>query len=248
MLPVVVLLVAVLSMPVAASTDQAGTDDAADSDGVVTLAVFGDSLADGIWAGVYRTLRGDDRFEILRRARAASGLARPDFYDWHEALDRYLESDPIDVAIVSIGLNDGQPLFHDGQWAHDFASEPWDEIYAERVDRFMRQFEDAGVEVFWVGLPNVRSDSFRDRVAHLNEIFAQSADGRDVVFVPLWDATSDEGGAYSSYLSDASGRSRNMRANDGIHFTSRGYEMIGAILVDAMRQELPILEADAGDE
>ena len=235
-------------MPVIASTDEPTTEDAVDGDGVVTLAVFGDSLADGIWAGVYRTLRGDDRFEILRRARAASGLARPDFYDWHEALDRYLETDPIDVAIVSIGLNDGQPLFHDGQWAHEFASDPWDEIYTERVDRFMRQLEDAGVEVFWVGLPNVRSDNFRDRVAHLNDIFAASADGRDVVFVPLWDATSDDGGAYSSYLTDASGRSRNMRANDGVHFTSRGYEMIGEILVDAMRQELPILEADADDE
>jgi hypothetical protein len=226
-----------------AAVGSAAEDAEPEDAGPFRVVVFGDSLADGIWAGVYRTLRRDDRFEVERVTRVSSGLSRPDFFDWQAALDEYLLEEEADAVIISLGLNDAQPIFHEGRWDHAFGTEPWTEIYRSRVDAFMARLAEAGVPAFWVGLPTVRSDSFAERVAHLNEIYASLAPEHDVVFVPTREITADEDGRYSAYLADAEGRSRLMRDNDGIHFTSRGYELLGRRMVAAMRETLPVFRA-----
>ena len=98
------------------------------ADGVFTIAVFGDSLADGLWGSIYRRLQRDDRFEILRAAKASTGIARPDYYDWNEALAEYLAAESIDAAVFSIGLNDMQSMVVDGERAVTFRSERWDAL------------------------------------------------------------------------------------------------------------------------
>ena len=214
-----------------------------------TVAVFGDSLADGVWTGVYRQLSRDDRFQVLRRARVSSGLARPDFYNWQQALEEFLAADDIDAAVISVGLNDTQPVYHNGRWDHGFGTERWDEIYAARVEAMMARLDAAGIPTFWLGLPVVRSNSYASKVRHINVIFEATAAGREgVTFVPMWQATADENGAYSSYLEDSTGRSRLMRANDGIHFTVRGYELVAGHLLAAMRRELAVFNDTAPDE
>ena len=213
------------------------------------LVVFGDSLADGIWAGIYRALRTDGRFEIDRHTRVSSGLSRPDFYDWDQSLDTFLASEDLNIAVVSIGLNDGQPVYHDGRWDHDFATPEWDEIYAQRVSDFMAQLDAADIPSFWVGLPTVRSDDFGERVAHMNSIYQSAASGFDNVhFVSTTEVTADTSGAYSAYLEDEDGRQRLMRANDGIHFTSRGYERLGISLVAAMQRELEVFQVNVAED
>jgi hypothetical protein len=61
-----------------------------------------------------------------------------------------------------------------------------------------------------------------------------------VVFVPTHEVTADESGQYAAYLADETGRSRLMRANDGVHFTSRGYELLAGQLLSAMDDRLSI--------
>ena len=216
-------------------------------DGPIRIVVLGDSLADGLWAGVYRALRRESDVTVDRHTRVASGLSRPDFYDWDDELTDFLAAEDVDIAIVSIGLNDGQPIFYDGRWDHDFATPEWDEIYSERVLQFMRQLADADVPTFWVGLPTVRSAQFDVRVRHMNAIYRAAAAEAGVHFVETRPLTADDTGAYAAYLVDTEGRQRLMRANDGIHFTSRGYEMLGHALVDAMAASLGVFTDDDND-
>ena len=219
-----------------------------DEDGRFQVVVFGDSLADGIWTGIYRSLRRDDRFEILRHTRVSSGLSRPDYYDWPAALDDYLTRHDVDAAVISVGLNDAQPVFHDGRWEHGFGSAPWDAIYRERVADFMARLTEAGVPTFWIGLPTVRSSTFDAKIDHINDIYRDLAASHGVVFVPVRALTADEDGHYAAYLADDTGRSRLMRANDGIHFTTRGYELLAGQLLSTMNQRLAIFAADNADE
>lgn len=244
------VLLVLLVVVAGSQTAQAVEDEGAEvEDGTpLRVVVFGDSLADGIWAGVYRVLRQDDRFEIDRHTRVASGLSRPDFFDWQSALRDYLSAEPVDVAIISIGLNDGQPVFHEGRWDHDFATPEWNEIYNARVNAFMAELAAAGVPTFWLGLPAVRSDSFGERVTHMNAIYEAAAEANGIHFVSIVEITSDDSGAYSAYLPDANGRQRLMRANDGIHFTGRGYEMVAGALVDVMRGELDVFRVGAAGD
>lgn len=50
-----------------------------------TLLVLGDTLAGGLWAGLGRTAKPEDRLQIEGRYREGSGFTRPDLYDWLEA-------------------------------------------------------------------------------------------------------------------------------------------------------------------
>ena len=45
----------------------------------VVIGVFGDSLGDGMWAGLYHQLRDGKSYEVVRFSRAATGLARYDY-------------------------------------------------------------------------------------------------------------------------------------------------------------------------
>ncbi|NBC34318.1 MAG: DUF459 domain-containing protein [Alphaproteobacteria bacterium] len=233
-----------LRVPAAAERD-GGATTPVERTGPYHVVVFGDSMADGIWAGVYRALRGNDRFEVSRHTRVASGLSRPDFYDWPESVRDYLAENPVDIAIISLGLNDTQPIFHDGRWDHAFGSESWDALYVERVAAFMQIFDAAGIPTFWVGLPTVRSGDYGEKVAHINAIYDAQADLHDVVYVHTRQVTAGEDGGYSAYLPDEDGRNRRVRADDGIHFTTRGYVMLAAHLLDTMRRELAMMEQDS---
>ena len=55
------------------------------------IFVLGDSLAAGLWSGMTRAAAGDDRLAIDGRYKEDSGLARPDYYDWNDALPKILE-------------------------------------------------------------------------------------------------------------------------------------------------------------
>ena len=241
-------LAAEATPPTRDSVSAAQTAAVPDEDGRFQVVVFGDSLADGIWTGVYRSLRRDDRFEVLRHTRVSSGLSRPDYYDWPAALDEYLGRYDVDAAIISVGLNDAQPVFHDGRWEHGFGSDPWNEIYRDRVADFMERLTAAGVPTFWIGLPTVRSSSFGAKIDHINDIYREMAASHGVVFVPTREVTAGEDGEYAAYLADDTGRSRLMRANDGVHFTTRGYELLAGQLLASMDQRLPIFAEAAADE
>ncbi|MEZ5668081.1 MAG: DUF459 domain-containing protein [Alphaproteobacteria bacterium] len=210
----------------------------------IRIGVFGDSLADGIWAGLYRTLQRNERFEVARHTEVSSGLARPDFFDWEAELGDVLASETIDVAVVCFGLNDNQPVYYEGRRQFSFASDEWNQVYTQRVAAFIDRLQQSGVPVFWVGLPTVRDDDFGAQMAHLNDIYATEALLADATFVPTLAITADADGAYSAYLPDESGRNRLVRANDGVHFTGRGYEMIAKELLAAMQRELTYIVVD----
>lgn len=215
-----------------------------DEQPLIRIGVFGDSLADGIWAGLYRTLQRNERFEVARHTEVSSGLARPDFFDWHAELDTVLVNETITVAVLCFGLNDNQPVYYEGRRQFSFASEEWNTVYRQRVADVLQRLNAEQIPVFWVGLPTVRDSGFAEQMGHLNGIYESEALVADATFVPTKELTGDADGAYSAYLEDDEGRNRLMRANDGVHFTGRGYEMLAKALLAAMAETMPSFPVD----
>ena len=216
-------------------------------DGVITVAVMGDSLAEGIWGGLFRLLQRDGRFDFLRRAQHSTGLARPDYFDWARVLEQHLSADPIDAVVIAFGLNDHQSLYIEGRFFR-FGSERWDEVYRERVRHVMQRLDEADIPTFWVGLPVMRDADYGAMIAHMNTIFEAAAADFFTVYIPTWELTSAEDGSYTPHLADHDGRSRLMRANDGIHFTSRGYELLARRILDQMDLTLSVFAEPEADE
>jgi len=189
------------------------------------LMVLGDSLGGGVWAGLYNIFRKDKNIKVLRKTKPSTGFVRLDFYDWNARLRQILTKTRIDVAVVMMGANDRQTIVTKaGRYRP--GSERWLEIYASRVDEYIRQLKAHGARVYWVGLPITRRKKYSRHMQILNEIFADRARANNIVFVDIWNDFTMPNGNYSANGKDVKGRMRKLRANDGVHFTMRGYQKL----------------------
>ncbi|MFZ3032927.1 MAG: DUF459 domain-containing protein [Parvibaculum sp.] len=224
------------------------------------VVVLGDSLGDGIWAGLYHVLRKDKRFHVIRKSKVATGLVRHDYYNWNDIVTEVAADTKIDIAVVIMGTNDRQPIVKDGVRYALFDPE-WRKIYNTRIDAFTDVLKATGARIYWVGLPVMRSAYFERDMETFSAIFKARAAANGVVYIPTRELMTDEGGNYVAYGLDKSGRKRLLRAEDGIHFTMAGYEHLvdpiaqlirrdvdgGVVTVDASAGAVSAAVADGGD-
>lgn len=202
--------------------------------GPLNVHVFGDSLGDGIWAGLYRKLPKADGYKVTKHSRVSTGLVRKDFYNWSKAVRQIVAKHRVDVAVVMIGTNDRQTIIEGGR--HALRSARWEEIYKARIDDMTQVLKDEGAEVYWVELPAMRSPRFGRDMKYFNTLFEERAAANRITYVPTWERTLGSNGNYSAYGIDDKGRKRLMRTNDGIHFTMRGYIQLASFVTSAMEQ------------
>lgn len=175
--------------------------------------------------------------KVSRKSKAATGFVRLDYYDWNAKLAEILLSTKIDIAVVMVGANDRQPI-DDKRGRHKPGSKTWREIYAGRVDVYMKQLINHGARVYWIGMPITR---YRKSTAHmkmLNEVFLERARANNIKFIETWSKFVDSKGRYSAYGKDIKGRKRKLRANDGVHFTARGYRKLAESAMGGIRRDL----------
>lgn len=202
--------------------------------GPLNVHVFGDSLGDGIWAGLYRKLPKADGYKVTKHSRVSTGLVRKDFYNWSKAVRQIVAKHRVDVAVVMIGTNDRQTIVEGGR--HALRSPGWEAIYKARIDDMTQVLKDEGAEVFWVELPAMRSPRFGRDMKYFNTLFEDRAVANGITYVPTWQRTLGSNGKYSAYGLDDKGRKRLMRTNDGIHFTMRGYVKMAGFVTAAMEE------------
>ncbi|MEQ9143377.1 MAG: SGNH family hydrolase [Parvibaculaceae bacterium] len=201
-------------------------------DRIMNVVVLGDSLGDGLWAGLYRELKADGRFNLIKRSKVSTGFVRKDYFDWNAEVENVLAEEQVDIAVVLMGTNDRQVLVDDDGRRYSLRSPGWEAAYKARVDRFTKSLTDRGVLVYWVGLPVMRSPRFGRDMQYFNTIYAERAAANGIPFIPTWNDIADESGAYSAYGSDTNGRHRLLRADDGIHFTLSGYRVLASLVAD----------------
>ena len=80
------------------------------------VIVLGDSLGDGLWSGLYRAFEEDTNLEFIQRAKAATGFARTNSYDWNKELADLLKTETYQIAIVMFGGIDGQMIRSGKDW------------------------------------------------------------------------------------------------------------------------------------
>lgn len=215
----------------------------------LNVVVFGDSLGDGLWAGLYHMLRKDKRFNVIRKSRVATGFVRKDYYDWSEGVRDAAADTRIDIAVVIIGTNDRQTIVADGA-RYGLFQPKWREVYNARVDDFTETLKASGATIYWVGLPVMRSAGFDSDMKSFTGIFKARAAANGVTFIPTHELMTDKEGNYSAYGADASGRKRLLRAEDGIHFSMQGYELlartVGKKIVSDVESGAVIANASAG--
>lgn len=201
------------------------------------LYVFGDSLGDGIWAGLYRAFKAEGNMDIVKKSRVSTGFVRTDYYDWNKKLETILATEKVHIAVVMVGANDMQPIRANGKW-HKVGTQEWRDIYSSRIDRFVKQLKEANTAVYWVGLPVMRSAKHNDHMEVMNQIFRERAFINGIKYVDTWNGFADQFGRYSAFGPDLNGQVGRLRANDGVHFTIRGYRKLAHFVEREIRSDM----------
>jgi uncharacterized protein len=167
--------------------------------------------------------------------RAATGLARPDVFNWFEYLPKRVRALKPGVTIVAFGGNDGQSLFGDGG-GQQFGTPEWEREYGRRVGGLMDEMSAAGSRQVWIGLPIPRDTEQQRKYRVLNRVYAREAAKRrdEIAFVDLWRRFADGRGKYSEYLRDESGKLVDMRKPDGVHFEFPAAGIVASEIEEAL--------------
>jgi hypothetical protein len=105
---------------------------------------------------------------------------------------------------------------------YEFRTEEWAEHYARRIDATIAAMKNAGVPVFWVGLPSLRGPKSTSDMLYLDDLFRSRAEKAGVIYIDVWDGFVDDNGRYVVQGPDFEGQIRRLRVSDGVHFTKAG--------------------------
>ena len=154
----------------------------------------------------------------------SSGLTSPEFFDWPAYIDEQLTAYDPEIVVFMVGTNDIDPALNLTE-------------YAKLVGQQMDTFRDR--EVYWVGVPSFDPELRPDLAAGapgINQLFIAEASKRPwVTYVDVTGVTTDENGEYARDLPTVTGEVAELRAADGIHFTSAGGRVMASQILRAIQ-------------
>jgi uncharacterized protein len=187
--------------------------------------VAGDSLSFEYGLAMGRLAADDPEIEMLGAVdyHVASGISRPDFFNWPAQLDAQMKARDPDVVVFMVGSNDDQSLAApDGHTYRDY-TRGWKFEYSRRAAAVMDQVAATGRVIVWVGVPIVHDANRSAGYRLMNQLVKTQAEARpDAYFVDSYPLFDDKDGNYQQYLPNASGQLVKMRANDGVHLERAG--------------------------
>ena len=211
----------------------------ADAPTARNIGVFGDLLGDGVWSGLYTVLKAHPQDKLFRHAKVGAGLTRADYATWLADFTAALDQDHITAAVVMVGADDQQSIRDDNRKGYLFQSDGWTRTYGARVDTILQEFAKRKVTVIWVGLPVMRKDDLNAGAVFLNQLFAAATARTGATFLPLADDFKGPDGSFASHLPDAAGHLRQVRLDDGVHFTGYGYELVATKVYAELTKLMP---------
>lgn len=208
--------------------------------------VGGDSLAGVFGQSLVRMASDTGVVDTELDYQIATGLARPDYFDWPARLKGAVELMDPDVMVVILGSNDTQGLINPEGEVYQPVSDGWQAEYRRRVAGTMALIQRPGRLVVWVGLPPMRDGGLSASLAAMNEIYRQEAARYpSFVFVDSWEVLGDKG-QYAAYLPDESGHVDLVREPDGVHLTRAGGNLLASEVLRAVEAHVPLTVAATG--
>jgi uncharacterized protein len=217
------------------------------------VLVLGDSLAaTGFGALLERRLDAHPDVECFRKAKSATGLARPDFYDWESEAKRAVDQRKPDLVVVIMGGNDGQDLTTKSGKGKRVAwkSDGWNDAYKGRVADFLREISADGRKVLWLGLPQTGTTSFERKLVTIRDVQSQAVAelGEAAEYLDTTPFITTEAGDLISSAAVGKRKAAALREDDGIHFTMAGSEYFADKVYPEVLRVLGVDDAGEGDK
>jgi hypothetical protein len=236
---------AVLVAPTAA---QASTEKFGGEDGVFRFIVVGDGLARGLGAGLERLTDLDPRFEVVNRFNEASGVTRPEVYNWPEAIPKILKSSKFDAVVLLMGVNDLHPV-KAGEVRYELATPEWSAAYKANVDKILSSITLNGARAYWVTLPPMQNAEFEAQMQMISGLQRERVVTGGHALIDIRPALLTPEGGFMIGDIDPKGKARRLRAKDGITFSRQGNDYLANLVLGAIRkaEKVPDLQSAKED-
>jgi hypothetical protein len=175
--------------------------------------------------------------------RVATGLTRPDVFDWFDHVRAEMRTLHPKAVVVSFGANDSHNYMTGlppGVSIGTLGSPSWTREYARRVGGLMDDVIQRGGYVFWIGAPVARGPDQSRGFAIIDRIVRREADKRTRAYFIDTRALLSPGGTFEEFLPDSQGELTQVRAADGVHFAPAGGDRVAAKVLEAFRQAFDI--------
>ena len=190
--------------------------------------VGGDSLAQGVGPALERIGTDSKLMQVQPRGVLASGLSRPDTFNWPTEIANTARGSS-EIVVLVFGANDPQTMATPSGNV-EFGTPEWEAEYRRRVDEVLDALD--GKTVVWLGLPVVGRPDLERQLVILDRIYREAtANRKNVSFVDVRALTSSDGISYEPYLDGGNGEQFLARTNDKVHFTVRGYDTLANAVV-----------------
>lgn len=217
------------------------------------VLILGDSLAaTGFGALLEKKLDAHPDIECARKAKSATGLARPDFYDWEAEARKQVEAKKPDLVVVILGGNDGQDLTpKSGKGKRvTWKSDAWNEAYKTRVADFLKEIGADQRKVLWLGLPKSELNGFEQKLNIIRQVQSEAvaALGDTATYLETTPFLTDAKGELLATATVGKRKDQDLREDDGIHFTMAGSQFFAdKVYPEVLRVlELPEAEPETG--
>lgn len=218
----------VLGLGVAEGRATAASDAAA----TLHIAFVGDSMADGLWGAMFRRLGKDkclsEKVKLIRKAKNGTGLTRLDQYNWINEVATLRDDDNPDLFVGSFGINDRQSIVGPDKSRVEYGGPAFDPRYQANVEELVRTAIAKGGSMLIVGLPVMLDSDANADALEKNKLFKASVADMGsplAAYAQPWTSqpAPDE---YKPFLPNSRNAMVQVRASDGIHFTTAGYDMV----------------------
>ena len=202
------------------------------------LWIAGDSLVVVPGQSLLRAIGASPVIEPVDEidGRIASGLERPDVFDWFARIREVMREERPRAVVVMFGGNDDHGFMTglpEGAELDGFGGPRWTAEYRRRVAAIMQTATRNGAFVVWIGLPITRDPDQTARFDTINAIVQQEAARRPgrVAYLDTYFYFAGPDGGYAQYIEDGTGKLLKMRAEDGVHFERAAGDRIAREIV-----------------
>lgn len=225
-------------------TDSVNPEDSADTNEIVysnkrplRLLLIGDSMmGPGFGNMLIQYCETDSQIAARRFHKNSTGLTRKDYFDWYNQISKLFHEGTYDAVVVMIGTNDAQGCKDEGI-LYQYGTEAWDKMYRGRVSAFLDSLVNNTDQVFWLGMPAMKSPKFDVSMRKLTQIVKEELERESkTVFIPTLPLLSNSEQQFTTYGTFGN-RQVKLREDDGIHLTNEGGKMVTELLISVIKKK-----------
>ena len=184
--------------------------------------------------------------------QVASGLTRPDVFNWFEAIRAQLRGPKPHAIVLSFGANDTNDYMTglpEGVSVGSFGSAAWIREYRRRIGGIFDMARRSNAHVVWLGLPVTTDEEQSRRFGIVNAAVAAEARERpkSVSFIDTYLLLAGPDGGYAEYLTTPGGGQIKVRAPDGVHIEPAGGDIVAREVLEALGEAHDLTSWKQGD-